>query len=145
MFNEELTLFVIDCMFVSPSPKFTYIEALMWWFLESNYIRRLEPPGCDSILIRKIRGNFLAVQWLGLSTFTAAAWIQPLVRELRSCKPAKNKKRDENYPSLSQQHEDIRRRHLSANQEECSHQTPHLLAPWIIVHHLSHRVYGILL
>ena len=32
-------------------------------------------------------GNSLAVQWLGLGTFTASAQIQSLVRELRSCKP----------------------------------------------------------
>ena len=30
---------------------------------------------------------FLAVQWLGLGTFTARAQIQSLGRELRSCKP----------------------------------------------------------
>ena len=29
-------------------------------------------------------GNSLAVQWLGLDTFTAGTWIQSLVRELRS-------------------------------------------------------------
>ena len=29
----------------------------------------------------------LAVQWLGLSTFTARAWVQSLVGELRSRKP----------------------------------------------------------
>ena len=27
------------------------------------------------------------VQWLGLGTFTAMAWVQSLVRELRSYKP----------------------------------------------------------
>ena len=32
-------------------------------------------------------GNFLAVQWLGLGTFTSVAQVQSLVRELRSCKP----------------------------------------------------------
>ena len=31
-------------------------------------------------------GNSLAVQWLGLGTFTAGAQVQSLVRELRSCK-----------------------------------------------------------
>ena len=39
-------------------------------------------------------GNSLAVQWLGLSTFTALAQVQSLVRELRSHKllcVAKNK------------------------------------------------------
>ena len=34
----------------------------------------------------KLLGNSLAVQWLGLGTFTARTWVQSLVRELRSCK-----------------------------------------------------------
>ena len=33
------------------------------------------------------RGNSLVVQWLGLGTFTAVAWVQSLVRELRPWKP----------------------------------------------------------
>ena len=33
------------------------------------------------------RGNSLAVQWLGLGTFTARAWARSLMGELRSCKP----------------------------------------------------------
>ena len=32
-------------------------------------------------------GNSLTVHWLGLGTFIAGAWVQPLLRELRSCKP----------------------------------------------------------
>ena len=35
----------------------------------------------------KFLGNSLAVQWLGLGTFTAVAQVQSLVRELRSRKP----------------------------------------------------------
>ena len=38
------------------------------------------------------------VQQLGLGIFTAMAWVQPLVRELKSCKPygvAKNKNKKE--------------------------------------------------
>ena len=41
-------------------------------------------------------GNSLAAQWLGLSTFTAMAWAQSLVGELRSCKlqgTAKNREK----------------------------------------------------
>ena len=34
-------------------------------------------------------GNSLVVQWLGLITFTARAWVQSLVRELRSCQPCR--------------------------------------------------------
>ena len=34
----------------------------------------------------KLLGNSLAVQWLGLGTFTATTWVQSLVGELRSCK-----------------------------------------------------------
>ena len=39
--------------------------------------------------------NSLAVQWSGLGTFTAGAWVQSLVRELRSrklCGAARKKK-----------------------------------------------------
>ena len=47
------------------------------------------------------------VQWLGLSTFTARAPVQPLVRELRSCElhdAAKKKKIvDEHLSPLHQQ------------------------------------------
>ena len=32
-------------------------------------------------------GNSLLVQWLGRKAFTAVAWVQSLVRELRSRKP----------------------------------------------------------
>ena len=36
------------------------------------------------------------VQWLGLGTFTAMAWVQSLVRELRSYKPlGVDKKKEE--------------------------------------------------
>ena len=44
----------------------------------------------------KIPGNSLAIQWLGLGTFTARALVQFLVRELRSRKlsgTAKTKKK----------------------------------------------------
>ena len=34
-----------------------------------------------------MRGNSLAVQWLGLSTFTVGAWVRSLVRELISHVP----------------------------------------------------------
>ena len=39
------------------------------------------------ININLILGYSLAIQWLGLGTFTAMAWVQPLVKELRSYKP----------------------------------------------------------
>ena len=32
-------------------------------------------------------GNSLTVQWLGFGAFTAVAWVQSLVGELRYCKP----------------------------------------------------------
>ena len=41
---------------------------------------------------RALTENSLVVQWLGLSTFTAGAWVWSPVRKLRSCKlhnPAK--------------------------------------------------------
>ena len=34
-----------------------------------------------------VLGNFLVVLWLGLSTFSARAWVQSLVGELRTHKP----------------------------------------------------------
>ena len=43
-------------------------------------------------------GNSLAVQWLGVSAFTAMIWVQSLVAELRFCKlcsMAKKKKKPE--------------------------------------------------
>ena len=45
----------------------------------------------------------LVVQWLGLSAFTAVAWVQALVRELRSHKlpsmaKKKKKKKKSNSP-----------------------------------------------
>ena len=49
-------------------------------------------------------GNFLAVQWLGLGAFIAMAWLQSLVRELRSCKlavqPKEKKKKKRLRPDL---------------------------------------------
>ena len=42
-------------------------------------------------------GSSLVVQWLGLGSFTAGAWVQSLVRELRSSKlhcVAKKKKKN---------------------------------------------------
>ena len=35
---------------------------------------------------KSVQRNSLAIQWLGLSAFTARAQMQPLVRELRSCR-----------------------------------------------------------
>ena len=43
-------------------------------------------------------GNSLVIQGLGLSTFTAGARVQSLVRELRSCQPcgtAREKKKED--------------------------------------------------
>ena len=48
-------------------------------------------------------GNSLAVQWLGPGAFTARAWVQSLVEELRSCKlhgAAINKKKNKNKSHL---------------------------------------------
>ena len=42
----------------------------------------------------KNSGNSLAAQWLGLGTFTDMAQVQSLVRELRSQRKAKKKKRE---------------------------------------------------
>ena len=50
-------------------------------FTKFNYVSRYENSW-----------NSLAVQWLGLGTFTAMAQVQSLVRELRSQHKAKKKK-----------------------------------------------------
>ena len=55
---------------------------------------------------KKCLGNSLAVQWLGLSTFTAWAWVRSLVGELRSHKPhstAKKKKKTALLPYIDLQ------------------------------------------
>lgn len=47
-------------------------------------------------------GNSPAVQGLGFGVFTARAWVQSLVKELRSCKPcgmSKRKKKRESQVS----------------------------------------------
>ena len=44
---------------------------------------QIKPP---KLYQKAIKGNSLAVQWLGPSVFTAGAWVQPLVGELRSRK-----------------------------------------------------------
>ena len=45
-----------------------------------------------SWLKKECQGNSLAVQWLGLHELTAMAWVQSLVRELRSHKLHSQKK-----------------------------------------------------
>lgn len=45
------------------------------------------------------RGSCLLVQWLGFSPFTAGAWVQSLVLELRSLKPCDSKKFKTNHHS----------------------------------------------
>ena len=50
-----------------------------------------EPPGMPQIFFfferKPLHGNSLGVQWLELGAFTAVAWVQSLVRELRCHKP----------------------------------------------------------
>jgi len=41
----------------------------------------------------KLMWSYLVVQWLGLSTGTAMARVQSLVRELKSCKPCGSTKK----------------------------------------------------
>ena len=54
------------------------------------------------ISIKNPHPNSLAVQWLGLLAFTARAWVQSLVRELRSCKPRDMAKRKKPQKTLIQ-------------------------------------------
>ena len=62
------------------SPSFYLFPLLLTWlFLKIHLIWSF--PRWAFFL-----GNSLAVQWLGLGTFTAVAWLQSLARELRSCK-----------------------------------------------------------
>ena len=47
------------------------------------------PPPPSTVRVSSLNnseGNSLAVQWLGLGTLTVVAWVQSLVRELRSHK-----------------------------------------------------------
>ena len=60
---------------------------------------------------KRILGDSLADQWLGLSAFTATAWVQSLVRELRSHKWHSQKKEGGDFsfalwecPSLEETH-----------------------------------------
>ena len=49
-----------------------------------------------SWLKKECQGSFLVAQWLGLYTLTAMAWVQSLVRELRSHKLHSRKKECQN-------------------------------------------------
>jgi len=58
-----------------------------------------------------VTGNSLVVQWLGLTFFTAVAWIQSLVGELRSYKMhgmAKNKKEKNCHRIIHNKHARLR-------------------------------------
>ena len=55
---------------------FLFKLTLNWWILTT----------VSGVLNNVGSGNSLVVQWLGLGTVTARAWVQSLVRELRSCK-----------------------------------------------------------
>ena len=48
--------------------------------------------------------NSLVLQWLGLSAFTAQAWVQSLVRELRSCRLHGTAPPKKNYPKKKASH-----------------------------------------
>ena len=51
--------------------------------------RKKEKPQIDDLIfhLKKLeKGSSLLVQWLGIGTFTAPAWVHFLVVELRSCK-----------------------------------------------------------
>ena len=50
----------------------------------------------DSLLLENLYGEFLVVQWLGLSTFTAGAGVQSPGWELRSHKLCDTAKKKEN-------------------------------------------------
>ena len=51
----------------------------------------------------------LAVQWLGLSPFTAVVWVQSLLGELRFCKPHREaeKKRKSNKTLNEGYHKEV--------------------------------------
>ena len=46
----------------------------------------LSYKGASRLSVNGWMGNFLVVQWLGLSAFAAVAWVQSLVRETSSPK-----------------------------------------------------------
>ena len=63
------------------------------------------------------------VQWLGLSAFIGGAWVQSLVRKLRSCKPKKNRRRNKQQKNFKAS--DTKSK--SKNKQIGSHQTKTLL------------------
>ena len=49
----------------------------------------------QQVLKRLNFGNSLVLQWLGLSAFTAGAWVQSLVREFKIPQAAGHSQREE--------------------------------------------------
>ena len=52
--------------------------------ISSGHMRGPEEVSSISAVILFLKGNSLAVQWLGVSTITDVAQLQSLVRKLRS-------------------------------------------------------------
>ena len=65
-----------------------YIDFREWLYLMKYSLDNSCPFQSKQLLFGKFcLGHYLAMQWLGFSTFTPMAWIQSLVGELRSHKP----------------------------------------------------------
>ena len=91
-----------------PEEKHTAFGDDFWKPFHPNYA--LSPENCKLKYIsankqdwwrsveKQALGSSLVVQWLGLGTFTVVAWVQSLVRELRSCKPCGSAKKQTKKP-----------------------------------------------
>ena len=67
---------------------FYSMSTQLWQF---KFFLRIIRDFC--LVLKQNVGNFLVVQWLGLSVFTAVAHVQSLVGELESHKPFSQKKK----------------------------------------------------
>ena len=72
---------------------------LLHWQMDSLPLNHQGHPDFFFFKRKPLHGKSLVVQWLELRAFTAVAWVQFLVKELRSHKPhgtVKNKRQKEN-------------------------------------------------
>ena len=65
--------------------------------------------------------NSLAVQWLGLSAFTAVARVRSLVGELRSCKPCSVARKKKNSTSFYEKKTSEKQEYSKVPQHDKSH------------------------
>ena len=88
------------------------------------------PTSSANHLFKNISWNSLTVQWLGVGTFTAMAWVQSLVGELRSGKPRSATKKKKNLSWFSVALRIKRKLHMP-------YTVLHGLDPTCLIHSLS--------